>query len=151
MQPRITRVIGAGILGTLVMTVVGLYAAPMMGIPAMNPADMLASRMGGVAALGWMAHLMIGVVLAVVYARFFLGMLPGSPIVRGALFSLVPWLMAQLLVMPMMGMPIFSGSLVMAGGSLLGHLMYGAVLGGIIGNGESASSVPGKGPAHQPA
>jgi hypothetical protein len=37
----------AGIIGTVMMTVVGLYAAPMMGIPMMNPAEMLADQMGG--------------------------------------------------------------------------------------------------------
>jgi hypothetical protein len=41
--------------------------------------------------------------------------------------------MAQLVVMPMMGMPVFSGSMPMAIGSLIGHLVYGAVLGGIYG------------------
>jgi hypothetical protein len=37
--------------------------------------------------------------------------------------------MAQLVVMPMMGMGLFSGSALMAGGSLVGHLAYGVVLG----------------------
>ncbi len=137
MQPRIARVIGAGVLGTLVMTAIGVYAAPMMGMPAMNPADMLASRMGGVSLLGWAGHLMIGVVLAAGYALFFLRRLPGPPPARGAVFSLLPWLMAQLIVMPMMGMPLFSGSMAMAGGSLLGHLVYGAVVGGIVGTGAA--------------
>lgn len=137
MEPRITRVIAAGLLGTLAMTVVGLYVAPIMGMPAMNPADMLATKMGGLTILGWMAHLMIGVVLAVVYARVFLHRLPGPVIVRGALFSLIPWLMAQTIVMPMMGMPLFSGSMALAGGSLIGHLVYGAVMAGVAGKGAA--------------
>jgi hypothetical protein len=41
--------------------------------------------------------------------------------------------MAQIVVMPMMGMPLFSGSAVMAMGSLVGHLVYGAVVGGMYG------------------
>jgi uncharacterized membrane protein YagU involved in acid resistance len=81
---------------------------------------------------------MIGVVLAVGYALFFLRRLPGPAAARGALFSLIPWLMAQLMVMPMMGMPLFSGSMMMAGGSLIGHLVYGAVVGGVIGTGAAA-------------
>lgn len=138
MKPAITRVIGAGLLGTLVMTAVAVYVAPMMGIPPMNPADMLASKMGGMKALGWMAHLMIGVVLAVIYARIFLDRLPGPVAVRGAVFSLIPWLIAQVMVMPMMGMPVFSGSMAMAGGSLIGHLVYGAVMGGVVGEGAAS-------------
>jgi hypothetical protein len=39
-------------------------------------------------------------------------------------------------VMPMMGMGLFSGSMVMAGGSLIGHLLYGAVVGAVYGKPE---------------
>jgi len=139
MQPNMMRVIGAGVAGTLAMTVVGLYVAPMMGMPPMNPADLLAGAMGGLTILGWGAHLMIGVVLALIYANVVLRLLPGPPAVRGALFSLAPWLMAQIVVMPMMGMGLFSGSMIMAGGSLVGHLVYGAVLGAVVGGGAPAS------------
>ena len=38
---------------------------------------------------------------------------------------------------PMMGMPVFSGSFPMAMGSLIGHLVYGAVVGGIYGEATS--------------
>ena len=128
------RVITAGVIGTLAMTAVGVWIAPMMGMPAMNPADMLAGKMGGMAILGWVGHLMIGMILALIYAAVAESRLPGPPVARGAIFSLAPWLMAQLMVMPMMGMPLFSGSMTMAVGSLVGHLIYGAVVGGIIGN-----------------
>jgi len=126
------RAVIAGLIGTAVMTMVGLFGAPMMGIPAMNPADMLAGAMGGSLILGWAGHLTIGVVLALGYAQVG-SLLPGSAIARGAIYSLAPWLMAQLLMMPMMGMPIFSGSASMATGSLIGHIVYGVVLGGIYG------------------
>ncbi len=39
---------------------------------------------------------------------------------------------------PMMGMPVFSGSMEMAMGSLIGHLVYGAVVGGIYAEARSA-------------
>lgn len=130
----------AGLVGTLVMTAIGVWVAPMMGMPAMNPADMLAQPMGGSLALGWLGHLMIGSVLALIYATI-AHALPGPAWSRGALYSLAPFLMAQLLVMPMMGMPVFSGSLVMAMGSLVGHLVYGATIGTIYGTGE-ARTVP---------
>jgi hypothetical protein len=49
--------------------------------------------------------------------------------------------MAQVLVMPMMGMPLFSGSVPLAMGSLIGHLIYGAVIGSVYGAGtESATA-----------
>lgn len=127
-----SKAVIGGIVGTLVMTAVGLYVAPMMGIPPMNPAQMLAMAMGNNLILGWMGHLMIGTILAIIYA-FVQSYLPGPAAARGASYSLAPWLMAQVIVMPMMGMPLFSGSVAMAGGSLIGHLVYGAVLGLIYG------------------
>jgi uncharacterized membrane protein YagU involved in acid resistance len=114
------------------MTLVGIWLAPMMGLPRMNPAEMLAGVMGGNAALGWIGHFMIGVVLAAIYAVV-APHLPGAPWVRGTLYSLAPWLVAQMVVVPMMGMPFFSGSVTMAMGSLVGHLIYGAVVGATYG------------------
>jgi hypothetical protein len=138
---QIGRAVVAGLIGTVVMTAVGLWVAPLMGMPAMNPAQMLAGAMGGNLALGWMAHFMIGTILAVGYAVV-APSLPGAPALRGALYAIAPFLMAQIIVMPMMGMPLFSGSAVMAVGSLVGHLMYGAVLGSVYGPVESRASTP---------
>lgn len=139
MDIKIGRAIAAGIIGTLVMTAVGLWVAPLMGIPAMNPAQMLAGVMGGSLALGWAGHLMIGTILAIIYALV-AGWLPGAPAVRGALYGIAPFLLAQVVVIPMMGMPLFSGSAVMALGSLIGHLVYGAVVGGVYGAVPSRSA-----------
>lgn len=36
-------------------------------------------------------------------------------------------------VAPLMGMPLFSGSAIMAMGSLIGHLVYGGAVGGVYG------------------
>jgi uncharacterized membrane protein YagU involved in acid resistance len=129
---NIGRAVIAGVIGTAVMTAVGLWIAPLMGMPPMNPAEMLAGAMGGMMALGWIAHFMIGTVLAVIYA-FTAPWLPGPPVLRGALYGIAPFLVAQIAVMPMMGMPVFSGSAVMAMGSLIGHLIYGGVVGGVYG------------------
>ena len=130
----------AGIIGTAMMTVVGLYAAPMMGIPAMNPAEMLAGQMGGSAVMGWIAHFMIGVIFAGAYAVV-AGSLPGPVVVRGALFALAPWLLAQVVAMPMMGMGLFSGAMNLAMGSLIGHVIYGGVVGVVYGE-PSAGPAP---------
>ena len=130
MDIRWQRAVTAGVVGTAVMTTVGVWIAPMMGLPRMNPAEMLAGAMGGSMALGWLAHFMIGTSLAMIYAMI-AKRLPGSGAFSGALFGLAPWLLAQVAVMPMMGMPVFSGSLAMAMGSLVGHLIYGIVVGAV--------------------
>jgi len=126
----------AGIAGTVAMT---LFAsmAPLMGMPEMNIPKMLAGTMGAPVAIGWIMHFMIGVILALSYGFVFSKKLPGSNFVRGMIFSLLPWLMAQLMVMPMMAVMnhmsftsgIFSGSFILAFGSMMGHLVFGAVLG----------------------
>lgn len=136
---RIGRAVIAGIIGTVVMTLFGVWVAPLLGMPAMNPARMLAGAMGGNMALGWTAHFMIGSILAVGYAVV-APALPGAPALRGALFGIAPFLAAQIVVMPLMGMPLFSGFSVMAIGSLVGHLVYGAVIGSVYGPVESRAS-----------
>lgn len=130
------RSISAGLAVTAVMTVLMLMA-PTMGLPPMNIGAMLGSVMGGSLTLGWMAHFVIGTVLAVIYARLFATRIPGPAFLRGAIFALLPWLMAELVVMPMMGAGLFGGSSFAAFGSLMGHLVYGAVLGGIYGTGSA--------------
>lgn len=132
MDIKIGRAVGAGIIGTLIMTATGVWIGPLVGIPPMNPAVMLAGAMGGNLVLGWAGHLMIGITLAIIYA-IVASWLPGTPTVRGALFGVAPYLLAQVVVIPMMGMPLFSGSAVLAVGSLIGHLVYGAVVGGAYG------------------
>lgn len=132
MPLNVPKAIVAGVLGTAVLTMVAVFVAPMMGIPKMNPADILASQMGGNIVLGWGAHFMVGIILAVIYAAVAPSM-GGPPVVRGMLYSIAPWLLSQVAMMPMMGMPMFSGSMMVAGGSLLGHLVYGAVVGGVYG------------------
>ena len=135
---NLKRAVFAGLLGTTAMTGL-MLAAPMMGMPRMNIGEMLGSMMGGVTALGWMAHFMIGTGLAIAYAGFFTARLPGSAVVRGMLFGVAPWLLAQVVAMPMMGAGFFSGSLVAAMGSLMGHLVYGAVVGTVYGQRDQVS------------
>ena len=143
MSLNYTKIIIAGIAGTIAMTVVGLFGAPMMGLAPMNPAAMLAGAMGGMVALGWIAHFMIGVVFAFGYVLAS-PYLPGPGAARGAIYAIAPWLMAQVAVMPMMGMPIFSGSVMVAMASLIGHIVYGLVVGAILG---VSPSVPALGSA----
>jgi uncharacterized membrane protein YagU involved in acid resistance len=137
----------SGLVATAVMTVIMLMA-PAMGLPPMNIGAMLGSVMGGSLFLGWMAHFVTGTVLAIIYAAVFAPRLPGPRFLRGALYGLLPWLAAQLVVMPMMGAGFFGGSFGAALGSLMGHLVYGAVLGSIYGETETRTAAR---PAHASA
>ena len=138
MAHSLKKAAAAGFAGTAVMTML-MLVAPKMGMPRMDIAGMLASKMGGIIALGWMAHFVIGSVLAIIYAAFLASRIPGPGLVRGVIYSLIPWLVSQMMVMPMMGMGLFGGSVALAGGSLMGHMVYGAVLGGILGTAECSA------------
>ncbi len=126
----------AGIAATAMMTIF-TFIAPLMGIK-MNIPEMLASTMGLPIVFGWVAHFMVGIILAIIYAGIYVPIAnSGSSLKSGAIFSIFPWLMAQIIIMPMMsamkGMGfiagLFSGSLILAMASLIGHLVYGVVLG----------------------
>lgn len=130
----IPKALLAGILATIAMTLM-MFAGPMMGFPEMNVPAMLAGFMGIPVAFGWIAHFMIGSILAVAYAGMFSRILPGQYWMRGAIYSLIPWFMAQVIVNPMMGAGVFATNtpmpLMMVMGSLVGHLVYGLVLGAV--------------------
>lgn len=137
-QFSFTKAVVAGISATVVMTLF-TFMGGMMGIK-MNIPEMLAGMFGGKIIIGWIMHFIIGIVLAFNYGVIFYSKFKIQPLwIRGAVFGLFPWFMAQILVMPMMsvmnGMSfssgLFSGSIMMAMASMVGHLVYGAVLGSI--------------------
>jgi uncharacterized membrane protein YagU involved in acid resistance len=133
-QFSFSKAIIAGLVGTVVMTMM-MVIAPLIGMPEMSIGRMLAGFMGIPVAIGWGAHFMIGAVLAVIYAYAFAARLPGSVWVKGLLFGLIPWFMAQVVVNPMMGAGVFASNtptpVAMVMGSLMGHIVYGTVLGAV--------------------
>jgi uncharacterized membrane protein YagU involved in acid resistance len=134
MNKNLISILKGGLIATAAMTLL-MLVAPMMGMPKMPIGNMLAGFMGIPVALGWIAHFMIGVVLAAAYVVIWKDRLSGKPAVKGLLFSLIPFIMAQVIVMPMMGAGFFSANtptpITMVMGSLIGHLVYGAVLGAV--------------------
>lgn len=136
MNKNYGRAILAGLVATAAMTML-MLVGPMMGMPKMPIGNMLAAFMGIPVVLGWVAHFMIGTVLAIIYSAVIVERLPGAAVARGALFSLIPWLLAQVMVNPMMGAGFFASNtpapMMMVMGSLLGHLVYGVVLGAVFG------------------
>ena len=121
-----------GIIATVVMTML-MLVAPMMGMPDMKIGNMMAGFMGIPVWLGWAMHLMIGIVWTMVYVFLVKDRLTLSPAIKGMLFALLPWILMQLMVMPMMGMGVFSANapnpVMMVVGTMMGHLVYGLVLG----------------------
>jgi uncharacterized membrane protein YagU involved in acid resistance len=115
---------------TMLMYVVG----PMMGLH-MDIAALLGSMLGGNWTAGLVLHFINGtLIFPTVYVFALYAYLPGAPVLRGTTWGLVLWLLLQLVVMPMMGGGVFSssmGGMMAAVGSLMGHLLYGSLLGAI--------------------
>lgn len=151
-KPNAGRAILAGFIATLAMTMV-MYVAPMMGMPKMDLAAMLGSMMSkqmpapmsGAWLMGMMMHFVNGtIIFPLIYAYLLYPILPGAAWLKGVLWALVLWLISQVMVMPMMGMGVFSANapqaMMTVMGSLMGHVIYGAVLGAIAG--PSAARAP---------
>jgi len=142
MKPNLTRALLGGLAGTIALTLMMYKVAPMMTGRAMDIAGMLGQMLGG----WWMGmamHFINGtVIFPLVYALLLYRFLPGPPVVKGLVWGVILWLIAQLMIMPMMGAGVFSanaGGMKAAMGSLVGHLIYGALLGSIAGGGADAS------------
>jgi len=114
------------------MTAMMYIVAPMMGL-RMDIAAILGSMLGGSWTAGLMMHFVNGsVIFPAIYAYALYPRLPGSPAVRGTVWGVALWLVAQTVVMPMMGAGLFSsamGGVMAAMGSLIGHILYGSLLG----------------------
>ncbi len=139
-----TRAMIGGFVATLVMTAMMYFVAPMMGLN-MDIAQMLGSVLGGSWAMGMLMHFILGtVVFPLIYVLVLYAWLPGGPVVKGAVWGVILWFLAQVVVMPMMGAGLFSmamGGMMAAGGSLVGHLLYGTVLGAIAGPVEARATL----------
>jgi|SRR5215472_9303055 len=129
----IMKSIVGGLLGTVMMTLMMRFVAPLMLGHPMDIAAMLGTMMGGSWMLGMIAHLMNGVVIfPMIYALVVYNLLPGPPVMRGIAWGGLLWLAAETVIMPMAGAGFFSSQ---AGGAmavvaaLMGHVVYGAMLG----------------------
>lgn len=127
---RSIKALSGGILATGAMTLL-MVMAPLMGLPKMNMGAMLAGFMHIQVWEGWMLHFLIGIGWAFVYVYLCRDRIRTRFLFRGMLFSLIPWFLMQVMVMPLMGMGFFAlkGPSGMLMGTLAGHLVYGMVLG----------------------
>jgi len=135
----------AGFLGTFALTVVLVAAYWLAGAIGSAGGGVLqrwswalvnnpvAERTADEVLLAIGANLAMGLLLALVYARYAEPRLHGPSWWRGMQFSLLPWLLSLIIFLPFMGggvlgMNIGAGPLPILGNLIL-HLVYGAVLG----------------------
>lgn len=141
---NILNAVVAGIVGTVVFTAV-LMMAPKMGMPKMDIVDLLGSMFSAKSnpVLGWMMHLMMGVVFALIYAFLWSSGVGAATWVYGLIFGAIHWLIVgmAMAMIPMMHVGIKSGAVKAPGlwmtnnggvmafmGGLVGHAIFGAVV-----------------------
>jgi len=138
MKSQFGRAVIGGLAGTIAMTLMMMFVAPMMGVH-MDIAKSLAHMMGSSHAAGLAVHFFNGTVLfPAIFVFALLRFLPGTTLVKGLIWGGILWAMLEILVMPMMGMGIFGSTgpgMKGAVAALLAHLVYGALLGWIAGSG----------------
>jgi hypothetical protein len=141
---NIIGAIVAGLGGTIIISMV-MMMAPKMGMPKMAIWEMLGAMFSpdGNVALGWVMHLMMGVIFGLIYAALWAAGIGSVTVVSGLIFGVIHWLAAGLMmgVMPMMHAGIKTGSVPAPGvlmlknggmlgfmGGLMGHAIFGVVV-----------------------
>ena len=122
-----------------------LALAPKMGMPKMDIVSLLGSMFSAKSnqALGWMMHVMMGVVFALIYAFLWSLGIGTATWMGGLIFGAVQWLIVGMVMgmMPMMHVGIKSGEINAPGlwmtnngglmafmGGLIGHMIFGIVI-----------------------
>jgi hypothetical protein len=134
----------AGIVGTIVMTMV-MVLAPKMGMPKMDIVGMLGSMLSPESnrLVGMMMHFMMGVVFAIVYALLWNAGIGTASLLWGLIFGAAHWLISGAMMggVPMMHAGVKAGAVNAPGvymtnnggvlafmGGLIGHVIFGLVV-----------------------
>lgn len=127
----------AGFVATAVLSALMIMKSMMGLMPELDVIGMLTKMMGAPSPLaGWLGHFMIG---TVVWGGLFAWLNPnlpgGSYWLKGIVLGVGAWLLMMIVVMPMAGAGLFGMSLGMVAPvmTLMLHIIYGAVLGGVYG------------------
>jgi hypothetical protein len=124
----------AGFIATVVLSLLMMGKAMMGVMPELDVIAMLSGMMGMPAAMGWIAHFMIGTIAwGGGFALLYSALPGGSAIVKGIVFGIAAWLMMMIVVMPMAGAGMFGMNFGMMAPmmTLVLHIIFGAVLGAV--------------------
>ncbi len=130
------RAVVAGFLATFVMTLTGFWQGSLGFLARIDVSGMVAASMGQSWGWGAAAHHLNGVILALIYARWLHGRLPGNDVVGAWLYGGVILTLAAALVVVPLANPaagVLFSKTGMAGKLLLSsfviHSAYGITLG----------------------
>lgn len=137
--------IGAGVLagltaGLVFGTMMQMMSAPTPEAGQMPMMVMVAKVVGSRSLIvGWIYHLFNSAVIGAIFAWLFSRRVVtvGNGLAWGALYGIGWWVLGGQILMPvLLGMPPFASIMMppmrmVAAGSLIGHLIYGLILGGL--------------------
>jgi hypothetical protein len=132
----ITSGIVAGFVATVVLSAVMLMKHSMGLMPELDPIAMITAATGATSpAIGWIAHFVIGSIFWGIGFAIVSPYLPGPYWLRGAIFAVGAWLVMMIVMMPMAGAGVFGLGLSMMTpmATLVMHVVFGLVLGGVYG------------------
>ena len=142
MKPAVIgRSIVAGFVATVVLSAMMLMKQSMAVMPELDPIGMITSMAGASSpAIGWIGHFVIGSVFWGIGFAIVSPYLPGPYFLRGMIFAAGAWLMMMIVMMPMAGAGLFGLGLSMMTpvATLVLHIVFGLVLGGVYGCSASA-------------
>ena len=123
MKSKIILSIKGGVIATAVMSLL-IYISPALGFPRLPVWEVLADKLQTSIFVGWVIHFIIGIFFAAIYLFWFRKRLWGNDAVRGMTFGLFPFVLSQMAALTTGGLDplLFLGS-------LIGHLVYGLILG----------------------
>ena len=118
-----------GLIGTLVFTLMMKFLAPeMIGHP-MDIAAVLGTFTGLGTSAGVVIHFLLGTLGFAIGFVIVGPYLPGPGWLRGVIFMAAVWFLAGLIAMPVLGVGLFFGGPKEAMAALIGHVVFGAILG----------------------
>ncbi len=140
MKSRIVAGVAGGIIAGIVFgMMMTMMSAPTPDGGSMPMMGMVAMVVGSTSlVVGWLYHLFNSVVIGAIFGGVFGGRVRsyGSGLGLGAVYGFVWWILGGLILMPMMlGMSAFAPLMMppmrmIAMASLVGHLIFGTILGG---------------------
>ena len=137
MTPNVGKAIAGGFVGTILLTLMMRFVAPVMTGQRIDMPGKLGDMTGMGPIAGMIMHFLVGsVIFGLVYAFVLFRFLPGAPWQKGLLSGVIFWLGLEVVMMPMIGGGFFSsqmGGVRIVVAALIAHLVYGAALGGIAG------------------
>src|SRR5215471_2610301 len=131
----------AGFIATVVLSILMIAKSSVGLLPQLNPIEDIvhvADQATGMILplpFGWIGHFVLGTVAwGVIYAAL-QASLPGAAVVKGLIFGALAWLAMMIVFTPLAGHGLFALSLGPQAtvATLVLHLIYGAVLGGVYG------------------